>query len=146
MNTDYGEGRHLIPPKIEPHAKTNGHTPSLLRLWTPDFHAVSSSVITLSASKKAVAACYKTLGFGLCPTILCKYFSSEKIISFEKPSPHASLPLPFLLKNNNIIFSKNFFCSSALLYRTMYFSYWCHSPVDRGLCKGKNFPFSPMCL
>lgn len=141
-----GEGRHFTHQNTEPRAKPNCRIPSLLWLWTPDFRAGSSSTTTLRASNKAVAACYKNLGFGLCSTVLRKYFSSEAVISFEKPFPHTSLPFPFLLRNNHITSSKNFFYSSALLYRTRYFSYWCHSPIDSGLCKGKNFPFSPLCL
>lgn len=149
VNTDYGEGRHLIrppPPKSSPMAKQM----ATRHLYCGYGHRISMQFL----AQLLHSVLPRRLWLLVTRLWVLVYFppSYANIFLLKRSSPLRSLPLmpPFLSHSYSKVITsfsqKTFFCSSALLYRTMYFSYWCHSPVDSGLCKGKNFPFSPMCL
>lgn len=144
-----GEGRHLTRPTNKLiRMKIGIFDLYLLQLSMADFHTVYGLTIMFSSSNNAMTAYNKNLIFGLCSTILSKYFSFETLVSFDKPSLHFSHNLPFLSRNRHSTSQNTFLqlCFTTKKKTCILVSWLCHTPADSGLCKGKNFPFPSMSL
>lgn len=135
----------MVHQQTDSHANWDIWSLSIVAVEASFPYSLGINYYKFSGSKKAMTAYSKNLIFGLCSTILSKYFSSEIVVSFEKPSPRFPHHLSFLFRNSHITFSKHF--STALLLqkkkKRILVTWLCHTLQTVVYAKARIFLFHP---